>query len=134
LIVKFIEQKRQSVPIILHNVYFEGPPNEEMQAWYVKTFGAEPHSTGKIFTATLPGVVSYFSHSEGAVAPTQGHAIDYIGFEVRNLGEFCKKLEAQGITLDSPYRPAPAFNTYTAHFTDPWGTNIELVEGMASIP
>ena len=47
--------------------------------------------------------------------------------------EFCKRLEAEGIKLDRPYRAVPSFNTHTAHLTDPWGTNIELVDGMASI-
>ena len=100
----------------------------------VKIFGAQPQSRGILPSATLPGVVFYFAHSDSPVAPTRGRAIDHIGFEVQNLAEFCKNLEAQGIKLDSPYRPAPAFNTHTAHFTDPWGTNIELVEGMASLP
>jgi catechol 2,3-dioxygenase-like lactoylglutathione lyase family enzyme/predicted enzyme related to lactoylglutathione lyase len=134
LIVEFVEQKRQPLPIMLHGLCFQTPQNAEMQAWYVKIFGAQPHSKGVLPSATLPGVVFYFAHSDSPVAPTRGRAIDHIGFEVQNLAEFCKNLEAQGIKLDSPYRPAPAFNTYTAHFTDPWGTNIELVEGMASLP
>ena len=134
LVVELVEQKRQAAPIMLHGLYFESEQNTEMQAWYAKIFGVQPLSKSKIPAGALPGVVFYFSHSDGPVTPTRGRVLDHIGFKVKDLGDFCKKLETAGIKLDAPYKPAPAFNTYTAHLTDPWGTNIELVEGMASLP
>jgi catechol 2,3-dioxygenase-like lactoylglutathione lyase family enzyme/predicted enzyme related to lactoylglutathione lyase len=133
LIVELIEQKRQTASTIFHDVYFETPDNAAMQAWYVKIFGAKPLASAGLPVVTLPGGVFYFAHSNAPVAPIRGRAIDHIGFEVKNLGEFCERLEAQGVKLDVPYRAVPAFNTHTAHLTDPWGTNIELVDGMASI-
>ena len=33
---------------------------------------------------------------------TKGRVLDHIGFEVKNLEAFCKKLEASGIKLDVP--------------------------------
>ena len=69
----------------------------------------------------------------GPVAGTRGRALDHIGFEVRNLEEFCKKLEAQGIKLDVPFRAVPALNITLAFITDPWGTYIELNEGLGNI-
>jgi predicted enzyme related to lactoylglutathione lyase len=67
------------------------------------------------------------------VAGTQGRAIDHIGFEVKNLEAFTKKLEAQGITLASPYRQVPALGISIAFITDPWGTYIELTDGLDKI-
>jgi hypothetical protein len=62
---------------------------------------------------------------------TAGRAVDHVGFEVRNLEEFCRKLEAKGIKLAAPYRKDPALNGIaTASITDPWGTSIELTEGL----
>ena len=60
--------------------------------------------------------------------------MDHIGFEVRGLEEFVKKLEAQGIKLDRPYAPVPALGISIAFITDPWGTYIELTEGLSKVP
>ena len=67
------------------------------------------------------------------VVPTRGRSLDHIGFEVRNLEEFCKKLEAQGIKLDRPYTPVPALGIAIAFITDPLGTYIELTEGLNKV-
>jgi catechol 2,3-dioxygenase-like lactoylglutathione lyase family enzyme len=65
---------------------------------------------------------------------TAGRAVDHVGFEVRNLQEFCKKLEGKGIKLTSPYRVAPELNGIgRAVITDPWGTRIELTEGLRDL-
>ena len=65
---------------------------------------------------------------------TDRRAVDHIGFEVRNLQEFCRKLEAKGIMLTVPYRIAPELNGIgTALITDPWGTRIELTEGLRDV-
>jgi predicted enzyme related to lactoylglutathione lyase len=59
--------------------------------------------------------------------------IDHIGFEVKNLEEFTKKLTAQGIKLDRPYTKVDALNISIAFITDPWGTYIELTEGLDKV-
>jgi len=75
-----------------------------------------------------------FSPSTEPVVGTQGRALDHIGFEVKNLEAFCKKLEADGIKLAVPYRTVPALGIAIAFFTDPWGTYIELTEGLDKVP
>ena len=52
---------------------------------------------------------------------------------MRNLEEFCKQLEAKGIKLAVPYRKVPALNLGIAFITDPWGTYIELTEGLRDV-
>ena len=56
--------------------------------------------------------------------------MDHIGFEVRNLEAFCAKLEAAGVKLDVPYRKVASLGIGLAFLTDPWGTYIELTEGL----
>jgi catechol 2,3-dioxygenase-like lactoylglutathione lyase family enzyme len=131
--VELVEVKTQTVPIMLHHVHFFGQQNNEMQAWYAKTFGAKARQAPNFLAADLPGVALNFSASPNPVVGTTGRALDHIGFEVKNLEEFCKKLEASGIKLTVPYRRVPALNIAIAFINDPWGTNIELTEGLDQV-
>lgn len=131
--VEFVEVKQQAIPITLHHVHFFNPKNVEMQAWYVKTFGAKPRTGGAFPAADLPGVVLNFSPSPDPVVGTAGRALDHVGFEIKNLEEFIRTLEANGITLSVPYRKVPALGIAVAFFTDPWGTYIELTEGLDKV-
>jgi hypothetical protein len=79
----------------------------EMQAWYARMFGAkaffDPVRVGPgepIRTDNLPGVNLKFSKSPDSPVPTKGRALDHIGFEVKNLEAFGKKLEASGVEFD----------------------------------
>jgi catechol 2,3-dioxygenase-like lactoylglutathione lyase family enzyme len=86
---------------------------------------------GWIDCVDLPGVNLSFSQGEKNLAPTKGRSLDHIGFEVKNLEAFVQKLQAQGIKLDVPLRSVPNSNVKIAFITDPWGTYIELTEGLA---
>jgi catechol 2,3-dioxygenase-like lactoylglutathione lyase family enzyme len=138
--------QKMTVPISTHHVHLYSPEGTDAQAkaWYVKVFGAIPGSRGGHYgAADLPGVNLNFcssgcSHSPGVsvaaesaatLAPSKGRTLDHIGFEVRNLEAFCKKLEASGVKFDIPYAKHPD-GIARAFFTDPWGTYIELTEGL----
>jgi catechol 2,3-dioxygenase-like lactoylglutathione lyase family enzyme len=134
--VELVEIKGQQAPIQLHHVHFFGERQAEMQAWYAKTFGAAAAQQvpGQAFmTAQLPGVTLSFSPSQTPTAGTTGRALDHIGFEIKGLEAFTKKLEADGIPLTVTYRTIPALDIAIAFIQDPWGTNIELTEGLAAI-
>jgi len=133
--VELLQVDRQTAPITHHHIHFFGERPAEMRAWYMKVFGATERQTqiNGIIGADLPGGGLNFSQSPGPVAGTRGRALDHIGFEIRNLEEFSKKLEAQGIKLDVPFRAVPALNITLAFITDPWGTYIELNEGLGNI-
>jgi catechol 2,3-dioxygenase-like lactoylglutathione lyase family enzyme len=134
--VELVEVKTQQAPIQLHHVHFFGEHHTDMRAWYAKVFGAtlQPQGPGQVFvTAQLPGVILSFSPSPTPTVETQGRALDHIGFEVENLEAFTKKLEADGIPLAVSYREVPALGLHIAFIKDPWGTNIELTEGLAKI-
>src|SRR5262245_32908254 len=120
--VELVEVKAQQAPIQLHHVHFFGQQQAEMQAWYAKTFGAEqrPQAPGQAFmTDVLPGVTLSFSPSQTETVATQGRALDHIGFEVKNLEAFTKKLEAEGIPLTVAYRRVDALNISIAFIKDP---------------
>ena len=74
-----------------------------------------------------------FTPDAGTLAGTTGRGLDHIGFEVKGLEAFTKKLEAQGIKLNVPYRQVPALGIAIAFVTDPWGTYIELTEGLDKV-
>src|SRR5580765_3117853 len=134
--VEFVEVKTQKAPIQLHHIHFFGQMNTEMQAWYAKTFGAKmlPANPGSAFVQDeLPGVFLNFTPSPTPTAGTTGRAVDHIGFEIKNLEAFTKKLEAGGIKLDRPYTKVPQLGIAIAFIKDPWGTNIEMTEGLADI-
>jgi catechol 2,3-dioxygenase-like lactoylglutathione lyase family enzyme len=131
--LEIVENKEQKVPIVANHVHFFGQQNEDMQAWYVKVFGAKAGAPGGLFpSASLPGLGLAFSPSTTPVVGTQGRVVDHIGFEIDNLPEFLKKVEAMGIKPVN-VRQVPELNVSIAFITDPWGTYIELTEGLDKI-
>lgn len=126
--VQLYEVKTSAAPIALHHIHFAGQA-AKMRDWYVEVFGAKPATRGAFISATLPGVELTFA-AGADVVPTRGRVLDHIGFEVKDLEAFTKKLEAMGIKLDRPYTKVPALNIAIAFIYDPWGTYIELTEGL----
>jgi catechol 2,3-dioxygenase-like lactoylglutathione lyase family enzyme len=111
-----------------------------MQQWYMKAFNAtlREGQTDFFIGADLPGVgymLNFFSWlPDEALVGTRGRAVDHVGFEVRNLEAFVAELEAKGIELTEPYRTLPeAGGMGIAFITDPWGTYIELTEGLREL-
>ncbi len=128
--VEFIENKSMEGPLLSHHVHFAAPDVEAMRAWYVKAFGATPGKRGSFEAADVPGINLTFAPAREPVVPTRGRSFDHIGFEIKNLEKFCKDLEAKGIKLDRGYAKVPVFELGVAFLTDPWGTKIELTEGL----
>jgi hypothetical protein len=115
-------------------VHFAGM-NKEMQAWYMSTFGAKeaPSANPAAFvSAQLPGVLLNFTPAASVVG-TEGRVMDHIGFEVKGLEAFLKQLEARGIKPTVTYRKIEALGIAIAFVTDPWGTRIELTEGLDKV-
>ena len=118
------------VPIAFHHVhlYVPGEQHLEAKAWYVRMFGAIPGKRAQYDAADLPGINLNFSGGRTS-APMKGRTLEHIGFEVRNLEAFCRRLQSMGVTLTSGYRKN-ADGIDTATLVDPWGTTIELTEGL----
>ena len=126
------EGKGQTVPIASDHIHFylQAASIPDAQAWYVKLFGADASNKNQ---AGLPGIRLAWIATKTPTAvpvPTKGQTLDHVGFEVKNLDAFCKKLEANGVKLDEPYSKSRHKSYASASLTDPWGTSIELTEGL----
>ena len=121
-----------TMPVAFHHVhlYLPGEAHLEAKAWYARVFGGVAGKRAQYDAVDLPGINLNFGGGRTSV-PTKGRRLDHIGFEVRNLEAFCKRLESMGVTLDAPYQKNPD-GIATASLTDPWGTSIELTEGLNS--
>ena len=136
--VEIVTNKEPNAPpIVHHHVHFTNPQYVEMGQWYMKALDAtlRPGQTDFFFGADLPGIgymLNFFKwEMNEPLVGTAGRVVDHVGFEVRNLEEFCRALEAKGIKLTTPYRRDPALNNIgTASLVDQWGTSIELTEGL----
>ena len=123
----------QHEPIVSHHIHFFSTDPERMRDWYTDILGAEPGPSPTIFSAALPGLTLYFTSYDDPLMGTQGRALDHIGFEVDDLEAFCAELESKGIEFDVTYRMVEEFDMAIAFLTDPWGTYIELTEGLDKI-
>jgi catechol 2,3-dioxygenase-like lactoylglutathione lyase family enzyme len=131
--IEIVENPGQATPITLHHVHFATQQVEEMRSWYADTFGAIPGVSGAFQVAELPGVLLSFIPSNEPLAGTQGRSLDHIGFEIDGLEAFCRELEAQGVEFDRPYTVLEGRGLALAYFTDPFGTYIELTEGLDNL-
>jgi catechol 2,3-dioxygenase-like lactoylglutathione lyase family enzyme len=131
--VRITQDTSLSVPIAADAIKMVVPNVAEAQAWYAKYFGAEMVKNGNEMVANIPGSSILFEQAKGPVAATKGRAFDRIGLEVVGLEEFAKKLEDAGIKFDNPYRKANGMNAAFAVFQDPFGTLIELSEGLSAV-
>ena len=133
--VEIIEDASIPTPVAMHHIHLWLPDPLAAQAWYVKNFGAVAGKRGQNDTANVPGAEIAFTKNDTALAPTKGRSVDHIGFEVRNIDQFVKKLEAAGIPIETQIRAsANAPNLRIAYILDPWGTYIELTQGLTPAP
>jgi catechol 2,3-dioxygenase-like lactoylglutathione lyase family enzyme len=131
--IEFTEDKTQSEPVVHHHIHFAVQQIDEQRAWYTKIFGAVPGISAGFKAADVPGVNLRWKPADSKLAGTKGRAVDHIGFEIVNLEQFCKSLQADGVKLDLAYRSVPQLGLSIAFLTDPWGVNIELTEGLAKL-
>ena len=135
--IEISEDRSLTVPIANDHIHLfvrEVGSVEDIKAWYVKLFGAKPGKRGENDAVDLPGVNLTFSISPTAIVGTRGRVLDHIGFEITDLAAFCEKLEASGVKFDVPYRKLASPNGLgLAFITDPWGTYIELNQGLTGL-
>jgi catechol 2,3-dioxygenase-like lactoylglutathione lyase family enzyme len=126
--------RKIDVAIIAHHVHLNVPSDQVAAAkeWYAKHFGGVRGVRWRYEAVDLPGININISGVDTAQAPTRGRMLDHIGFEVVNLEAFCKELEAAGLKFDRPYGKLPS-GFGLAFLTDPWGTYIELTEGLRAL-
>ena len=132
--IEILEDKTQTMPIRHEHVHFSLREAEiaKAQAWYAKTFGGKAGTRNNAAIVDVPGGQLRFATADTAQAPTKGRVLDHIGFDVQDLQAFIKKIEAEGIKIDEPYRKNEATGVAITYITDPWGTRVELVQRAPS--
>ncbi len=130
--VGFREDSKLNVPIEFHDMHLVSTDPAKLREWYVNTFGGKDGKDGSFISAVFPGGQVEFEKVDTAPAPTKGRSLDHIGFEIKGLEAFCKKLQDESVTFDTPYRAAiPQLGgLQLAYVLDPEGTRIELTEGF----
>jgi len=129
------------VPVKVNHVHLYPQDIPAMKAWYAKVLGGV---AGKCVPAgapdgvecvDVPGVSLAMSQGETKLDPTLGRSLDHIGFEVKNLPEFLKRMEAEGVNITQGLTASNFVSTMRVAFiTDPWGTRMEITEGLAPKP
>jgi len=115
---------------IAYHLHYQVLEPAKLRDWYVDTYGLKPSKSGNFEIAEAPGMRLIFAQSkEAPKGGTRGTTVDHIGFEVKNLAEFLKKVEAKGNKLDVAFREVPAIGLNISYLTDPLGVYIEMTEG-----
>lgn len=131
--VEFTEDTSLKTTVAFHHIHIATSDQETLRTWYVKTFGGTAGKRGNFPSAMLPGGEVDFTKAESAPAPTKGRSLDHIGFEVKDLEAFCKKLQGDGVPFDMAYREMPQLGGLKIAFiVDPVGTRIELTDGLSA--
>jgi catechol 2,3-dioxygenase-like lactoylglutathione lyase family enzyme len=131
--VELQEDVNLPVKAAVNHLHFFVQDPMELRQWYIDKLGLKETIRGSIRTANA-GTAGNLSFNASKAEPiaSKGTSIDHIGFEVKDLEAYCKKLEAAGIKFDVPYRKVPALGIALAFLTDPKGVYIELNEGLSA--
>jgi catechol 2,3-dioxygenase-like lactoylglutathione lyase family enzyme len=137
VLLEFFQNDQQDVPVHMDHFHMFITDIPAIQQWYAKAFGGVPGRrprvarVGWVDCDFVPGANLSFVDQHEKLAATKGRAVDHLGFEVRDMEAFVKRLQNQGISLDEPVREIPGTKIKSAFVTDPWGTSIEITEGLA---
>lgn len=124
--VEILEDKNLNVPVAFHHFHIFSN-NPALAQWYEDIFGIR-FPAGNGFPG---GEVRLMVQQDPPRVATKGHVFDHISFEVTDLDEFCKKLEAKNVKLDMRIVEAKQIGLKVTFVTDPAGTRIELTQGLA---
>jgi catechol 2,3-dioxygenase-like lactoylglutathione lyase family enzyme len=127
--IRLTEDRSMTTPVAADMINMVVPDVAAAQAWYEKNFGAKLVKRGGETLADIPGESILFTQAKGPVAPTKGRAFDRIGLEVKNVDETCKAVGGSAVNRADKSRMDLAVCT----LTDPWGTFIEVSQGLAAV-
>jgi catechol 2,3-dioxygenase-like lactoylglutathione lyase family enzyme len=136
--LEFSADPSLQAPVKINHIHFYPQDIPAMQSWYSKVLGGVPGKCARgeapdgMDCVDVPGVSLAMSQSEMKLDPTAGRSLDHIGFEVKNLPEFLKRMEADGVSITQGLT-ASNFSSKmrVAFIADPWGTKMEITEGIA---
>jgi len=128
--IEITEDKNLATPVAFTHVHLAAVDPEAETAWYVKHFGAMATVRHDLPAAVIPSGEIDVLKTQMPQAPTKNRPLDHMSFEVKNLEEFCKGLQADGVKFNFEYHDIEQLHLKVAFLTDPAGAFIELTEGI----
>ena len=80
--------------------------------------------------ASIPGSELRFEDTEEDRLPTDGTAIDHIGFEIQEWDAFVETLQEAGIQFEFGPVYIESLDLWVAFFNDPGGVLVEITHGL----
>jgi catechol 2,3-dioxygenase-like lactoylglutathione lyase family enzyme len=114
----------------LHHVHLRAPDTAATLAWYKEKFGGESGKLkDRLDGLRYTGV--WLLVQRGDAVPSEGHAIDHIGWRTTDLAAKTTELKAQSVKFTTEPRPLRLASGATVNFAyleGPAGAKIELVQ------
>jgi catechol 2,3-dioxygenase-like lactoylglutathione lyase family enzyme len=114
----------------LHHVHLRAPDTAATLAWYKEKFGGESGKLkDRLDGLRYTGV--WLLVQRGDAVPSEGHAIDHIGWRTTDLAAKTSELKAQSVKFTTEPRPLRLASGATVNFAyleGPAGAKIELVQ------
>ena len=123
-----IELLNDTAALGFHHIHLRVPDPEGSLKWYVENFGGERTKlNGRVDAIKYlnPQVWLVIEKGDDAT-PSQGHAIDHVGWAVTDVDAKIKELSAKGLKT---VEPRAVRNLRVAFVEGPAGVRIELVQG-----
>jgi len=132
--VRFTEDMKLTTPIASDGLVMNVANAAEVSAWYAKWFGAKISRSGQDTIGEIPGARIVFHETKETIEPLRGHSLALLGFEVKDIQDFVKRYQESGAKFDGNGTVATnaAAQLSVIQLTDPWGTSIEVSQGLAA--
>jgi len=112
-----------------HHIALRVADPEATRRWFLSAFGGERVKLGGQLDALRYGQTYLLLVQGQGTAPSQGRAIDHLGWGPLNMDGLAADLKTKGVTFTSAPQPKPnQFAHRTAYVEAPGGVRIELVE------
>jgi lactoylglutathione lyase len=114
----------------LDHVHLRGPDPAQVLAWYKEKFGGEAAKLRDRIDGLKYGNV-WLLVQRGDAVPSDGHAIDHIGFRTTDLAAKTTEFKAQNVKFTTEPRPLKLASGAVVNFAyleSPVGAKVELVQ------
>jgi len=119
----------------LHHIHLRNPDPAEMFTWLLAKFGGERTKLKWQIDAVKYSAAGFSDMwvlvQRGDATPSEGHAIDHVGWRAANLAEKIAELKTKGVKVTTEPRALTLADKTTIQFAyveGPAGTKIELVQ------
>jgi catechol 2,3-dioxygenase-like lactoylglutathione lyase family enzyme len=124
--VAVVAPARSAAAADFHHVHLNVTKPVEAAKWYAENLGGEAKKVGFFNAVGFGKTVIIFFQAKPGFPPSDGSAVDHIGFSYKDIHAKMKELEAGGVEIVSGVEQEGPIQY--AFVRDPWGTLIEVVE------